>query len=113
MHAVKVLQGFQEELRGKEEGWRENADVTSRLRTVRLPPSGQASSRVKSLLEVFSAGREKKERDSVVSSRAELPPVREVNTTEFCRCEITLWFFAMSPLTLEIPTALFTSQSPD
>lgn len=56
MHVVKVLQGFQEEWRGEEEGWRENADVTSRLRTVRLPPSGQASSRVKSLLEVFSAG---------------------------------------------------------
>lgn len=66
MHVVKVLQGFQEEQSGEEEegeeGWRENADVTSRLRTVRLPPSGQASSRVKSLLEVSSAGKREKKK---------------------------------------------------
>lgn len=72
MHVVKVLQGFQEEWRGKEEGWRENTDVTSRLRTVCLPPSGQASSRVKSLLEVFSAG--KKEIRSVIAGRAPAGP---------------------------------------
>lgn len=89
MHVVKVLQGFQEEWSGKEEGWRENADVTSRLK---LSVFRLAAKRAQELSRSsrFSP-QEKKERFGA-SLRAELPPVRKVNTAEFCRYEITLWF---------------------
>lgn len=70
MRVVKVLQGFQEEKRREvrgggqrreeKEGGVRNADVTSRLTTVRLPPTSQASSGgVKSLLGVSSTHRKK------------------------------------------------------
>lgn len=109
MHVVKVLQGFQEEWSGKEEGWRENADVTSRLK---LSVFRLAAKRAQELSRSsrFSP-QEKREIRSVIVGRAPAGPKGKYHRV------LPIWnnlvVFVMCPLTLEIPTALFTSQSPD